>query len=207
MDTNIIAPTKTLPATLDEETENIQQASEGLLPLLKFKKGKYYVGETEVAAGGEYLAYCRDWVLGWVKFIDGELVEKRIGRVADGFKPSEREELDEQDQSKWPLGLDGKPSDPWQLQDYLPLENIKSGDRLLFVTGSAGGRMAVRGLCNKYAYNAKRGLPTIALAVAQFSSKTFGPVQRPDFLIVRWEHDRTEAPPSAGQLMNDEIPF
>ena len=182
-------PLPKLPA-LQDQAANLLKASEGSEPLLKFRKGKFYHGETEVPAGGEYLAYCADWIRGWTKFVDGEVAEKNIGRVADGFRPVEREELDDRDETKWPEGVDGKPSDPWVLQHYLPLENIETGDRYVFITGSAGGAMAIRGVCSKYARNITRGLPTVKLAVTEFKSKKFGSVTRPDFPVIRWESER-----------------
>src|SRR5262245_61912949 len=108
-----------LPATLADTATNILKASNGIAPLLKFKKGNYLTGVSEVPIGSEFLAYCPDWVRGYVKFVNNEIVDKRIGRVADGFVPPDRNELDSLDESQWPTGIDGKPADPWQFQHYL----------------------------------------------------------------------------------------
>ena len=197
-----------LPALPADAAVNILKASDGHAPLLKFKKGKFFASDNELPLGGEYIAYCADWMHGWVKFVDGEKVGDRIGRVADGFKPPERHELDDNDQKKWPAGVDGKPNDPWVFQHFLPLENVESGDRYVFISSSAGGKIAVRRLCNRYAKNIERGLPTVRLDTAEFPSKQFGKIPRPDFPIVAWENDgHTIVRPPSGEAMNDKIPF
>ena len=84
-----------------------------------------------------------DWTRGWVKFKRGELVERRVGRVADGFVVPKREELDDTDSSAWEIDTRGEPQDPWSQQSYLPLEDLETNEILTFVSGSLGGRQAV----------------------------------------------------------------
>jgi hypothetical protein len=91
--------------------------------LLKFSKGHFFVATDEIPTGKEYIAHVASWVRGWVKFKSGALVEHRVGKVADGFIVSEREELDEHDKSKWEIDPRGGPKDPWTLQSYLPMED------------------------------------------------------------------------------------
>jgi hypothetical protein len=208
-ETALVPSRPAAPATLTDMAAHLLKASDGAVPLLKFRKGKYFVGDAEVPVGGEYLAYCADWVQGFVKFANNKIADSRTGRVSDGFRPPEREELGDLDESRWPIGIDGKPADPWQFQHYLPLENTETGDRYRFVSGSAGGAMAVRAVCNKYARNITRGLPTIRLAVSEFTSKKYDATLRPDFEIVRWENDggSVDVLPPIKQELNDEIPF
>src|SRR5262249_56074709 len=93
-------------------------------PLLKLKKDRYVIaGDVEVPLGTKFLAYCADWQRGWCKFVDGELVEKRIGRVADRFHPPERDELGDLEESLWERDDDGVPQDPCAFQHYLLLDN------------------------------------------------------------------------------------
>jgi hypothetical protein len=89
--------TTNLPAKLADEVTNLLRASESPLRLIKFKKGKFFVGKEEIPLGREFVAYCRDWQQGWVKFVDGEVVDRRIGRVADGFRVPDRDELGDHD--------------------------------------------------------------------------------------------------------------
>jgi hypothetical protein len=200
-----------VPATLADAAANILAAAVGPAPFLKFKKGKYYVNETEVPLGREFLAYCQDWQYGWVKFVDAQIVDRRIGRAADRFQAPERDQLDCTDASQWPTGIDGKPADPWVFHHYLPVEDLETGERLVFVSSSAGGEIAVQTLCNRYARNIHKGLPTIGLRVGSFNSKKYGATPRPDFPIVAWENDAgtvdVTPPASLKSDMDDEIPF
>jgi hypothetical protein len=196
-----------LPAQLSAGVDHILKQTSRSNPLLRFKKGKYLVGDDEVALGREYIAYPLDWTRGWVKWQQGGIVAERLGRVADGFLPPERDELGDNDKSTWEDG-----NDPWALQNMLPLEDAETGEFLVFVSSSFGGKLAVEKLCNRVARDLKagrdRGLPTIGLAVSQFSTKGFGEVQRPDFVIVGWEHDKQEQVlPPTDNALNDSIPF
>jgi hypothetical protein len=135
------------------ELENIAMAAQqdaGFEKILKFKKGEYFVAEEEIPLGSEYLAHVVGWTKCWIKFVDGEVAERKIYPVAKGARPPEREDLDDLDESKWEEGLDGKPADPWVYQYLLPLENRSNGELVIFVTSSFGGRRAVADLCQLY---------------------------------------------------------
>src|SRR5262245_15808391 len=143
--------TSSLPAVYQDTLQAFTEAlANSPTPLLKFKKTKYFIATSEVALGTTFIAYCGDWTRGCCKFIDGKLVEKRIGRVADRFEPCERDELDDRDPINWSKDEDGKPVAPWTRQDYLPMENVETGERCLFVTSSFGGRITIEILCQKY---------------------------------------------------------
>jgi hypothetical protein len=130
----------------------------------------------------------------------------RLGRVTDGFVPPQRVELGDNDPSTW-----DDANDPWALQNMLPLEDAKTGEFLVFVSNSFGGKLAIEKLCNRVARDLKagrdRGSPTIKLPVNECSTKGFGEVQRPDFVIVGWENNKQEPvlAPSDNEL-NDSIP-
>jgi hypothetical protein len=162
-------------------------------PLVKFKKDKFVTaGDAELPLGAQFVAYCADWQRGWVKFVDGELVEKRIGRVADRFKVPERDELGDLEKSLWDKDDDGVPQDPWSFQHYLPLENITTGERFVFVSSSVGGGIGVEMLCDKWARRLSSGLfglPTVKLATGEFRTKKYGAVKRPHFEVVSWDDD------------------
>jgi len=203
-----------LPATPDQEADNIYKAANARVPILKFRKGKYFIGDDEVPLGRKFLAYAGDWRRGWRKWKDDQVVEDRIVRVADNRRePAERDELDDQDKDLWEKGLDGKPKDPWSPENQLPVEDIETGERLLFVTTSLGGKIAVEKLCGRYAANIKKGLekglPIIELATTDMPTKAFGLVPRPDLVIVGWENDDGGGPidVTPPNKMNDEIPF
>jgi hypothetical protein len=220
---------KNLPAELEAEADNIIEAAQGdsgFEKLLKFKKGKYSIGDDDVPLGHKYLAHTSQWTLCWIKFIDGRVADRRMGKVADGYRLPKREDLDDNDPATWEVGLDGKPQDPWCFQYLLPLEDLKTGEVAIFTTSSIGGRRGVADLCKAYGNRAKkglRGLPIVKLSFVDMPTKAWGPVPRPDFIIDGWDDD--EAASGAGDGgggggdddikvittaavdLNDEIPF
>jgi hypothetical protein len=192
------------------------QASELGGRLLKFVKGRFHVGDDEVPAGGEYIAHVNKLMRGYVKFFGGKLVEQRLGKVADGFGLPKRDELGDTDQTAWERDTSGSPRDPWCLQYYLPIENAESGEVLIFVTSSSGGRGAIGNLCNLFARNTDHGLPVIKLSSSSYRHRTFGRIDTPDFPVLRWQggtmvdsadEDGMMQVISPGDEMNDAIPF
>jgi hypothetical protein len=202
--------TTNLPAKLADEAANLLRASESQVRLLKFRKGKFFAKKKEeIPLGHQFRAFCRDWSRGWTKFVDNKIVDRRIGRVADGFRVPDRDELGDLDQSKWALGFGGVSVDPWVFQNLLPLEDPETGELFVFVTSSFGGKMAIHKLCHEFARNITRGTPTIELACETFPTDDYGPTLRPDFPIVKWEHDTgtVEVTLPMSAEMDDEIPF
>jgi hypothetical protein len=154
--------------------------------ILKFAKGKYYLGDDEVAINSEMVAHIEQLARGWVKFKDGELVDRRIGKVIDGFSPPPREELDDTDSSKWEKNDRGEPKDPWVAQSYLPLETPETGEVVVFVTGSAGGMGAIGALVRTASRHLQKGPPLIQLGVRSYKHKQYGRIENPDFQIIGW---------------------
>jgi hypothetical protein len=165
-----------------------QEEGGGLLggKLLKFTKGHYFVGDDEIALGREYVAYPLRWVRGWVKFVDGKLVEQRIGCIADGFVMPNRDELGDTDEASWPKDSAGKVKDPWQRQCYLPLEDCENNEIVVFVSGSHGGRGAISDLVSVAAKNLASGDPRIKLGVGSYRHREYGRVEVPDFAVQGW---------------------
>jgi hypothetical protein len=158
--------------------------------LAKFSKGKYFTGTEEIPAGTEFIAHVSHWTRGWVKFVGGSLVEHRIGKVVDGFRVPEREELGDLDPTNWPKDRSGKPQDVWCQQSYLPLENVETGEVITFVSGSHGGRAAISTLCGYAARHiGTMGKPRIKLAVESYKHKDYGRIDKPEFKVVGWSDD------------------
>jgi hypothetical protein len=211
--------TTSLTTTRNTEIENIHDAAKedaGFEKLLKFKKGEYFIGEASVPLGTEYLAHTAAWTKCWIKFVDGEVADRKVYRVALGEKPPVREDLDDRNENEWLKDDDGDPVDPWVYQYLLPLENMKTGEVVIFVTPSWGGRRAVADLCDIYAKRAKKtgcGQPIIKLAKTDFPSKKYGKVLRPLFEVVDWDEQEATGsieviPPAASEDdYRDEIPF
>jgi hypothetical protein len=198
--------------TQHSEIENIQAAAKedsGFEEFLTFKKGHYFVGDDEIPLGTKFIAYAKSWVKIWIKFVEGEPPQRQVYRVALGERPPERDELDDLDDSKWTPGLDDKPSDPWVFQFLLPLENVDSGEVLIFKTQSFGGKRAVAKLCETWAKRAGRvsgcGSPIVKLAASEMPSKKWGRVPAPHFEIINWD-DRATAEPDVLPPAPNETP-
>jgi hypothetical protein len=190
-----------VPAMGSTEVENILGAAQedaGFEKFLKFKKGEFFIGEEPVPLGTEYIAHAIGWTKCWLKFVNGEVAERKVYRVALGERPAEREGLDDLEKDNWPEGIDGNPADPWSLQYYLPLEKISDGEVVIFTTSSTGGRRAVADLCAAYAKrttkSANCGQPIVKLAKAEMPTKKFGKVPRPQFNIIGWDEPSDPLP-------------
>jgi hypothetical protein len=177
--------------------------------LLKFNKGVYKIGDDEIPAGREYIAHVAGLVRGYIKFEDRKPVDRRLGKVADGFVMPNKAELGDGD---------------WTLQYLLPLEDPETGEIVIFATGSHGGVGAIGSLCAIFARNVRNGRPIIKINVSSYQHKTYGRVETPDFPIVGWDADAPaqphvisnplgggdELPPQRPALrddMDDQIPF
>jgi hypothetical protein len=155
--------------------------------ILKFTKGKYFVGDDEVAINTEMIAHVTQLARGRVKFKNGELVNRCIGKVVDGFKVPPREQLDEfDDKSGWEKNERGEPRDLWVEQSYLPLEHPQTSELIVFVTGSSSGFGAVGALIGVTSRNLHKGQPIIQLAVRSYKHKQFGRIENPNIPIVGW---------------------
>jgi hypothetical protein len=186
---NDVATQKTASELLSEAAEELNGGNVG--KILKFQKGKYFVGDDEIAINSELIAHVTQLARGWVKFKNGELVDRRIGKVVDGFVAPQRR-------------------DPWVSQSYLPLETPETGELIVFVSGSAGGRGAIGALVNIASRNLHKGQPIVQLGVRSYKHKQFGQIENPDFPIVGWTGaigGARPVPPSTHPAFDDEIPW
>ena len=214
--------------TLGDEDENILDAAKQEARfdrLMKFREGAYFIQDDVIPLATEYLAHAAAWTKVWIKFIDGKRVGYKPYRVALKEQPPPREELDDLDESSWPK-RDGKPNDPWVFQYLLPLENLETGEVVIFTTSTVGGRIGVSELAGAYAHQkiAKRkadqpsGQPIIRLSWKEMPTKYGTKRPRPHFEIVGWdeteasragipEETLTENTSANDDDMDDEIPF
>jgi hypothetical protein len=166
---------------VDQLREEVAElGGNGFGTLLKFDwdTKKFVVGKDEVAVGREFIAHCDQYARGWVKFVDKDPVDTRVKKVGEG-KPPERDELDEPE-------LADTDEDPWVFQRYLPLEDPETGEILVFVSKSVGGKIALSDLLGIFERNWDRGRPIVKLDVSSFKTKEFGMKQRPSFPVVGW---------------------
>src|SRR5262249_668985 len=89
----------------------------------------------------------------------------------------------------WVEGPDGKLRGPWQPANFLYLLDPVTGDRVTFVTGTVGGRIAIQELCDKVSWMRRlrgQNVHAVVLLTDAFMKTGLGGRQRPDFKIVRW---------------------
>ena len=148
-------------------------------------------------------------------------------RVNDGVQPMKRDELGDDDLTKWEIDNTGQPKDCWQFSNYLPLKSA-DGTLYTFTTSSRGGLGAVGDLVRRYSRHRRKNPdvhPIIALDVDAYEhkNKAFGRIKFPQFTPMGWEPKAkfnealaaigvavSEVAPAAADpadAMNDEIPF
>jgi len=199
-----------LLANVAVEADNILATTKSHEKLLKFKKGKYEVMDDEVRIGTEFIAHANQLMFCWIKFIGNEVVDRKMGRAAEGYNPPERNELGDTDQAQWEV-RDGELKDPWTFQHLLPFENPETGEVYVFTTSSIGGQIATEALAREWAKRIRRtgsrAMPMIRLGVTQMRTKKYGDVARPCFEVVGWEDDGPAVNTGAMRTVNvSDIP-
>ena len=190
--------------------EAASESGNDLGRLLKFVKGKFECGDDEIALGTEFVAHVDQIARGWVRFQDGNVADRIIGKIADGFRPPRRDELPDNDPANWrEKDANGKPRDPWVAQWFLPLIAMETGDFVTLVTGSKGGSAAIANLCRIYGRKCHGGLlPIVALRSRSYRHKQYGRIETPDLPIVGWEGAPTamSIPATPGDI-TEAIPY
>jgi hypothetical protein len=186
--------------------------------LMKFVQGEFKVGDGRVPHGTRFVACLLNAERGWIKFnSEGEPPTQETGKVADGYELLPREMYGDLDEAKWPIGLDGKPRDPWQRVVYLPMirvgEGPDEGTVLTFSTMSDTGRQAVANLYSRFetlSWKYRGQLPIVEIGCKTLNNAFNTKV--PMFTIVGWQPIGGEgapipALPSTRDDLADEITF
>jgi hypothetical protein len=170
--------------------------------------------------------------LGWIKLVDGKIVDRRIGRLVDGYQRPPREELDDFEEHSWPRNRrSGEPEDPWHQTTYLPMRCMEDDAPCVYGPFAATALRAIRDFVATYRRVDRGGkFPVVLLESRSFQNQGGGTTYVPVLKIVGWEYwDGTPAPevepvpikpPSAAKPaalpprkapgrgdMDDEIPF
>jgi hypothetical protein len=168
-----------------------QEAASGSGDFLKFSKGEWLKGQNddEVALGTRLAANMAELSIGWIRWEDGKPAERRMGLLAQGHKPEARGDLGYTDQSQWEDDETGKPKDPWNFTNELPVANPETGEQMTFSASSKGGIGAIGNLCKAYGkeYRQRDGLvPIIELQRDSYKHKVYGKTYVPLIPIVDW---------------------
>ena len=127
---------------------------------------------------------------------------------------AERSSLGDDDQTKWELGLDGRPQDPWQHHIYLVLQRGDTQELFTYVTSSITGRRAIGNLLRHYDRMQRTQpdqYPVVKLKVGGFQHRDdrVGWVATPVLAVVGHAEKDSAAKPDTSHAgdMNDAIPF
>jgi hypothetical protein len=190
----VITRSATLPATTGGTNPFLAfAASESgqdiIGKLIKFSKGDYLCEKAEVPSGSEFLAAVDALVVGWQRWVGKQPIERRLGRLADGFREPEREELGHLDESQWELDSEGRPQDPWAKVRYLPMKRLVDGE-LFTLTMNGKGRSgeAIGRLCGAFgrSRHSSDHFPIIRLGVEAYEHKVYGRIKYPALPVVGW---------------------
>lgn len=216
------SPAAPLPAVVDPRPPSERYLDEiapssviGRLCRFNGKDGKFVTvddGEPMDLAA-IYVAICDLTRIGWVKFNDGAAPDRVDGFWAEEFDlAAARRNLGDQDESAWPLGLNGLPEDPWKHEIALPLMLVGGDQYFTFVAMNITSRRAVGSLLRVYKRMPGDVYPIVRLSVGGYESKIkgVGHVAVPVLTVVGRQPrtDRAPAPqlPLTAEL-NDAIPF
>jgi hypothetical protein len=180
---------------------------------LKFSKGEWLLGQNddEVELGRRLAANMDELSIGWIRWADGKPAERRMGVLAQGYKPEPRDQLGYVDQDSWELDEEGRPKDPWNFTNELPLADPGDGTQMTFSASSKGGIGAVGNLCKAYAreYRQREGkIPVIELGRDSYKHAKYGKTYVPVLGIVDWvENGSVPIPqPDGGDEPDAETP-
>lgn len=186
--------------------------------MIKFsKEGKFVTPDDDetVGDGVDFTVLADQTLIGWVKFNgEGQPPDRRMGLLFDGFVMPDRSTLGNDDVTKWEMGLDGRPQDPWQHHQYLVLQRGDTGELFTFVTSSVTGRRAIGNLLRHFTRLQKTHpdmLPVVRLKVGGFNHRDdrVGWVNTPVLAVVGRAPKDSAAVPDTSRTtdMDDAIPF
>jgi hypothetical protein len=164
--------------------------------ILKYKRGKWTIrganGADKPMNGSRLIALVTYAQCGWSKWDNQQLVDQHLGYYAQGFKPPERHELGDMDQSQWYVSSSGRARDPWSLGSHLPLIDPRAGTLYIFSTTSKGGVAAIGSLFDAFAdqlllHPGSKELPLLELSSDGYDHQEYGWTDVPQFDIVGWE--------------------
>ena len=182
---------------------------------MKFAKGEYTLND-KLINDTQWKFIWQKTQAGFVKWTKGERPDFRTAYICQGEEEPLRDEFGEDDKSKWEIGLDGKPRDPWSHVFRLILEN-QAGDLAELILSSYYGKRAANVLLDKVRRAGLR-TPIVRLESEKVSTK-FGPVAAPKFEITGFVEDESppaflagKTPSSGGSALSaaeldEEIPF
>lgn len=196
------------PGAYDPFAAYGQEAAQGGT-FLKFSKGEWLLGQNddEVALGRKLAANMDELSIGWIRWTDGKPVERRLGLLASGHKPERRDELGYDDQESWEPDKEGRPKDPWNFTNELPLADPDDGEQMTFSASSKGGIGCIGNLCKAFAKDPERAkglIPVLELGRDSYKHAEYGKTYVPVLSIVGWVENGSVPIPAADGGEEDE---
>jgi hypothetical protein len=218
----VAVPKAAVPAVPDKRTaaqsyveEHAGQAGRGV----KFdhKKSAFVTADdgTELSEEDDFVALVDQTLEEMIRFNGKGSPPTRVsGLIYEGFRRPPREELGDLDESRWDIGLNGQPADPWQHRVHVVLQHAETQELFVFVTGSLSGHRAVGNLMKHYNRTLRThpdDYPVVRLKVGGFQHRDerIGWVPTPVFAVVGRKPRGDSARPdtSLAADLNDEIPL
>jgi hypothetical protein len=159
--------------------------------LVRFIKGDWVEGPDKdlIPPGEGFVAIMDTSTIGFVKWGGGEIIDAKMGLVANGFCMPHRNELGDLDSEDWPVDKNGDRVDPWQATSLLVFASLGSPhDLYTFSTSSVGGRGAILDLEEIHSQTTEGAgeYPVVLLETDFYKHKdsTIGRVYVPVFKVV-----------------------
>ena len=173
------------------------------------------IGENTEIAKDQLLDSLFDGSLwGYVRVIEGEPAKFALGSLGDAAGLPHRENLGDDDPSKWPINkFTRQPADPWQEQYIVPFMAKDAGAELLaFVARNHTARKAMKMLLHSYKIHPRRKMglrPVIKLGVTSFESQYGSTLWKPSWQFVEWVNGdgASMTPLQLKAEFADEVPF
>jgi hypothetical protein len=194
---------------------NNMSAQEG--EYLKFAKNHWTSGKDEEPMDGkELVADLTNLMIGCRRWENKKITDQHAGLVADGYRPPQRNDLGDLDESKWEVDANGKRKDRWVYGFYLQLVDPVTGEAYVWTASSHGAKQEIGNFVRAFTKQRKKNpaytVPVVKLASDYYRHKDYGRVDVPKLEIVDWRSSETvaaiPAPDGSDDAeMNDAIPF
>jgi hypothetical protein len=126
--------------------------------------------------------------LGHVKLVDGKIVDRRIGRLIDGYVRTPVNELPDRDKRYWPLNRQREPDDPWKPTTYLPMRCLEDDEPVVYGPFAPTHLTAIKRFVAIYKRTDRAGkFPAVLLESSNFGNRSGGTTYVPEFKIVDWQ--------------------
>ena len=215
-----------IATTTDDGWDAVPASSNGLIRGQRMafpQDGNYYLAKSTEPFSTEQDLVVVGVTTAWQHW-QNKQAETRV--TLPGQRHPDRDELGDNDKSKWPIGFDGETrSDPWKDCRFLYLVNQRTAQEFTLILSGYHGRDAV-GVLKDQIRNARTANPTavpiIKLAAEKRRTKFGSTVWRPLFVIVDWHVSATDDGPAVndtgpplpepekaggGSPFDDAIPF